>query len=241
MGCIPLFFLSFFKKYESYDKTRESEFDHQILKMRNNPNLSEFEQDEAVVALQNERDLFTKPHYISIFWGRFNEERFRKNGLDMPFIQGYREAEVAYNVVKMTNQQNFSLLISKAAAKEVEMDKQSFRCILMLTPNINAQNKEGNAALHLAVIKGNRDFAEILLESKASTSLQNNQGATVLHLAANKENTVFVDMLAGAGADPRVRDKEELIPLGVAQKYSRHSCVKALTAYEERYNKGQII
>ncbi|XP_058822885.1 ankyrin repeat domain-containing protein 27-like [Topomyia yanbarensis] len=52
--------------------------------------------------------------------------------------------------------------------------------------NVNAANGEGYTALHVAVVHGNLDMINILLDNRASVSARTRFGATALHLASRE-------------------------------------------------------
>ena len=49
-----------------------------------------------------------------------------------------------------------------------------------LNINIDARNKDGNTALHLAVMFGDTLATELLMKSGADSNIENNQGKTPL-------------------------------------------------------------
>jgi ankyrin repeat protein len=54
--------------------------------------------------------------------------------------------------------------------------------------DINAQDEDGNTALHGAAFKGNTDVTEILLKHKASVYVQNKHECTPLNMAINSQH-----------------------------------------------------
>lgn len=58
-------------------------------------------------------------------------------------------------------------------------------------------NADGMSALHLAVLSGNSEYVQILLENNASTALKNKEGFTALHLAVmqDKVNPEIIELL----------------------------------------------
>jgi hypothetical protein len=176
------------------------------------------------------------------YWGKFNEDRLR-SGI-RPFITSFADAKTLYEIVSRTNIQDFSLIIRMAAAKKIEVNINTFRCLETYVSDIDATSTNGNTALHWAVLKSNRWVVELLLQNNASTHLQNQDEQTPFHLAALKENPVFVNMLLKATQSKaehlNIKDKEELTPLELAEKYKRNSCAKALKEFKFGENQAAI-
>lgn len=53
--------------------------------------------------------------------------------------------------------------------------------------DIDKTNADGMSALHLAVLSGNKEYVQILLENNANTALKNKDGFTALHVAVMQE------------------------------------------------------
>ncbi len=64
----------------------------------------------------------------------------------------------------------------------------------------------GVAALHLAVIKGNKAMIELLIDAGAKLDIQNGLGQTPLHLAALLGNAEVTELLLQRGAEKEAKD-----------------------------------
>lgn len=74
--------------------------------------------------------------------------------------------------------------------------------------NVNAQNNDGDTALHVAVTAPHRnpDILALLLSADPVVNVLNNQGATPLHGAASNRFSQGIVLLLDAGALTTVRD-----------------------------------
>ena len=79
-----------------------------------------------------------------------------------------------------------------------------------------ADEKSGNALLHLAASEGDLALARMSLEHNADVNSQNNDGLTPLLLASRRKNLDVVRLLLDHNADVHVRDKRGNTPLHVA-------------------------
>lgn len=71
-------------------------------------------------------------------------------------------------------------------------------------PNINAQDSDGDTALHLAIYKDCGEVVQILLEHDASVTIANNNIHTPLHLASSFEQAGVVQKLLKHKAKPDI-------------------------------------
>jgi ankyrin repeat protein len=89
--------------------------------------------------------------------------------------------------------------------------------ILAAKPNVNAQDKTGDAPLHWAAGAGLKDAAAKLIANGAKVDLQNDSGWTPLHFAVLGRRQDLVDLLLAAKADPNIPDKDNRTPLQIAK------------------------
>ncbi|XP_053645951.2 transient receptor potential cation channel subfamily A member 1 homolog [Cherax quadricarinatus] len=68
-------------------------------------------------------------------------------------------------------------------------------CIELKSTNINQQDREGNTALHYAVIGGFKFTVEVLLKMGAERNIPNKMGTTPVLAAAGKRKSVCLDFL----------------------------------------------
>ncbi len=74
--------------------------------------------------------------------------------------------------------------VQSGSAEQVEslLNTNSYFSYLTPKANINTQNKDGNTALHLAVIAKNANIVNILIKNGANTYLENNKDETPIGL-----------------------------------------------------------
>ncbi|GBG71705.1 hypothetical protein CBR_g9117 [Chara braunii] len=90
-----------------------------------------------------------------------------------------------------------------------EGDAEALRQALrILTVGLDSASEDGDTALHLACLHGNRECVEVLLAAGASLSVKDEDGAIPLHDAAAGGYTECVGMLLAS-----TRSQEELLAL----------------------------
>lgn len=72
--------------------------------------------------------------------------------------------------------------------------------------------------LELAIVLGNMDLVEILLDTRLEHDIMTVTGGSLLHVAAERNNAVIVDLLLHYGADANVLDQLGQTPLIIAVK-----------------------
>jgi hypothetical protein len=90
------------------------------------------------------------------------------------------------------------------------------KLLLELGVKVNAKDKDGNTALHIAAVRrgsGYVDILKILINAGANVNTANNKGITPMHRAVRcLENT---KLLLDAGADINATDSEGKTPLDI--------------------------
>jgi ankyrin repeat protein len=79
------------------------------------------------------------------------------------------------------------------------------RALLQAGANVNAQDDDGETALHRAAYYGYTETAQILLEFGANPKLTDKWGKTPLQTAENQENTSVIKLLGGTSGTPANR------------------------------------
>ncbi len=112
--------------------------------------------------------------------------------------------------------------------------------------NVNIMFSEGiggNTPLHLAVMAGNMDMIQLLLNNDADVNAKTINGKTPLHLAVDfsKGETEIVKLLLGNGADPNVSadfsnirrsETENHTPVSLARKRKYSAIADLLLSYD---------
>ncbi|WP_339046383.1 ankyrin repeat domain-containing protein [Candidatus Mesenet endosymbiont of Agriotes lineatus] len=110
------------------------------------------------------------------------------------------------NINAIENENNYTPLMSTICAMSVMRDNQeeeNYHNIIdvMLENNIfniNARDKKGDTALHLAVLFQNYKVVEKLVKNKnIDLNILNNEGKTSLQLAEENKNVLIVDIIEG--------------------------------------------
>lgn len=96
--------------------------------------------------------------------------------------------------------------------------------------DINAVNKDGETALHLATrVAQSSSVVQMLLDAGADVNAKNNNGSTALMLAADYSGNETVKVLLDAGADVNAKDNDGYTALMcAARNYSDNETVKVL-------------
>lgn len=78
---------------------------------------------------------------------------------------------------------------------------------------LNAQDIDGNTALHMAADKECKTICQMLLVKGAKVNIQNKDGDTPLHIAAKKINESLCKLLIENGADNTILNNNKFSPL----------------------------
>ena len=96
--------------------------------------------------------------------------------------------------------------------------------------DVNAVNKFGQTALHIAASRGYQEIVKMLISSGANVNAKDEDGKTPLHLAAKKGQENAVRLLVAAHADTNAKDKEGRTPLATAKANGRKNVIALLAA-----------
>ena len=94
--------------------------------------------------------------------------------------------------------------------------------------DINAQDKNGNTALHIAETYNKFDITKVLINNGANPNIQNVDGNTPLHVAAHYADTSIVLFLHINKGDVTIRNTKGETPLHIAAHQKRADIVKIL-------------
>ena len=99
---------------------------------------------------------------------------------------------------------------------------------LALGANVNAQDADGDTALHGAAQTGNTTIMQRLLDKGADPNVKNNQGGTPLMWAAVYGNQDAAQLLLSRGADPSLKDNDGITAAEWAARNKRENVVLLL-------------
>ncbi len=107
-------------------------------------------------------------------------------------------------------------------------DMERFKELVNSLESINAQDKYGWSALHLAIRRGRIKMVEWLLESGANINIQDNSGWTPLMEAVMDDFAEIAKLLVDRGADLSIQNKRGATAAMLAQKFGRVSMYEFL-------------
>jgi ankyrin repeat protein len=125
-------------------------------------------------------------------------------------------------------------------------DVKSLRSFLKDKININAQNKDKDTALLLAVKGRQKEITDILLSvKKIDVNLQDAAGNSVLHYACKYDDRKLVEKLLQKGAMVFLKNAMNQTPINIAMQYDRKFLVKQLLKHIDKttgmYKKVKIL
>ncbi|NNL16956.1 MAG: ankyrin repeat domain-containing protein [Flavobacteriaceae bacterium] len=118
-------------------------------------------------------------------------------------------------VINLTNTEGYSPLILACYHGNEEV----VRFILDKANNINGTSNYGTP-LMAAVVKGNLNIVEMLLERKADTNIADSNGTTAMHYAVMFKNYDVIKLLLEAKADLKIKDNRGQSALDYAAIYN---------------------
>lgn len=83
--------------------------------------------------------------------------------------------------------------------------------------DIDYQNKDGQTALHYAVLYGSYPITKFLLQAGAEVDCMDHLNRTPLHLAAQNDNVRIVQLLIEYDANPMIQDNNNKVPRDYTQ------------------------
>ncbi len=91
-------------------------------------------------------------------------------------------------------------------------------------------NKPGWTPLHYAATNGHLDMMKLLLEHHAYIDAESPNGSTPLMMAAQYANAQTVQLLLDAGADPQIKNQQQLSAMDFAHRASRDDSAELIAA-----------
>ncbi len=101
---------------------------------------------------------------------------------------------------------------------------------------INAQDKYGNRALHIAAVGGHIKVAEFLITQGAKINITNSAGLIPLHSAANHGHTALADFLITQGAELHAQTIRFHTPLHFVAQQGHKKTAEVLLAHGATVN-----
>lgn len=128
---------------------------------------------------------------------------------DLAVLKAFYDAGISPNAVNEKGETLLNYAIQNADSKTVK--------VLIEKADINLKDKNGNAALHLALISNKGDVFDALLAKNADVNIGGRDGKTEnqtpLYLAVVKQREDLVQQLLERGADPNIADSGKAVPL----------------------------
>ncbi len=101
-------------------------------------------------------------------------------------------------------------------------DADAVAAVLAGHPDLNAQDKNGNSALHFALYVSPSfnvtEVVKLLLEAGINPNLRDKDGTTALHLAVTKNKRDLAELLLASKANPNLQNNQGQTPLDIAQQ-----------------------
>lgn len=140
---------------------------------------------------------------------------------------------VKYSANIFCHTQHYTLLHSAAGTGWVDFVQH----LLNRGVDINAKNKFGQTALHVAILKYKKDIVTLLLNSGADTAYGHlNRGGSVLHFAVEKNRPGIVKLLVEKGFDINDTGFQGLSPLDLACREQNADIIEYLVNEGNRIN-----
>ena len=122
-----------------------------------------------------------------------------------------------------------------AAAREGDLATIQER--LAAGVDVNGQDESSVAALHMAVVHGHKEAAELLIANGANVNARDDDGWTPLHRALWCGASEVAELLIENGADINAKNEEGMTPLHWAADSGEADVVKILIAKGARMPK----
>lgn len=129
------------------------------------------------------------------------------------------------------NEKDTALNILLKAKKISREDKlELIKNFIKMGSNPNIKNKNGNSALHIATLFGDKDLVKALILNYKNIDINslNNKGRTVVYLAAELNKVDILKEFLELGADLNIKDIYSLTPLDIAVLNKNIEAVKVL-------------
>ena len=130
-------------------------------------------------------------------------EFFVQNGCLSAALRQIKGENEEFDSSCLAARQKGLLLLLALELKDIEAARQ----YIAAGADLNTSDKYGGTALHLAVWKGQKEAAALLLANGANPNIKERAlGRTALHYAVQVERKELAALLLANGADPNIRD-----------------------------------
>jgi len=85
-------------------------------------------------------------------------------------------------------------------------DIERVRLLVSAGVDVNAKDKDGNTALHVAAGNGHAEIVELLIAKGADVNAQGYFGRTPLHRASAADHKKIAELLIASGAEVNAKD-----------------------------------
>lgn len=137
--------------------------------------------------------------------------------------------EAAYNGANTTYIEELIELASMKGIFELASHKpEAIASYKRKKQYINAQDRDGMTALHIAVNKGHLSIAEYLMQVGAKVNVKNRKQQTPLHLSVNKGYIDIVRLLLDKRANVNIKSYDGKTPLNLAHDRGNTEITKLL-------------
>ncbi len=110
---------------------------------------------------------------------------------------------------------------------------------------LEAKDEEGNSPLHYAILSGNKETVEFIIDNFSNINISNNYGYTPLHMAATVGNRKIIDLLISRGANLNAKSiaGESILDIALTNSNREviNECVEYLKKLGVGSNDGQSI
>ncbi|MBI2790622.1 MAG: ankyrin repeat domain-containing protein [Gammaproteobacteria bacterium] len=145
-------------------------------------------------------------HYIQ---SRALEIATKNNSLNHPLLKTLSDYDKNFVITTASNDKLDAAILNNAVRNE----KVSQVTELLKTTSANLCDTNGDFPIHVAIIKGNENILEILLQKNASPNVQNKNKQTPLEIAISNNNIRMVEQLLKNGASANMICSEGSTPL----------------------------
>ncbi|WP_031548128.1 ankyrin repeat domain-containing protein [Salinicoccus luteus] len=175
--------------------------------------------------------LLDKLYNSKLFGGMTLSDAIRKNNV----------SRIKYLISKSKGIESRNSELKSPLIVSIEVENHmAFDLIVQKKIDINFKDAQDNTALHHAVKKSNLKMVKTLLNyTEIDLNQQNNKGMTPLMLAVCQNDMDIANKLINAGANPSIKDHEDITPLFASLIRGHLEIAKILFSYtdiDERSN-----